>query len=67
MTTATASLRSWQVAVWADRRRRRRRTLVTQDFGDIHFDNDRMLITLAFVPEGTEIPKPPRARASSTS
>ena len=32
---------------------------MTQDFGSIHFDNDRMLMTLAFVPEGTEIPKPP--------
>ena len=34
-------------------------TIVTQDFGKIHFDNDRMLMTLAFVPDGTEIQKPP--------
>ena len=32
---------------------------MTQDFGKIHFDNDRMLMTLAFVPDGTEIQKPP--------
>ena len=32
-------------------------TIVTEDFGDIHFDNDRMLITLAFVPEGTDDPE----------
>ena len=48
---------SWKVAVWADENADTPE-LVTEDFGDIHFTNDRMLITLAFVPDGTDIPKP---------
>ena len=50
---------TWQVAVVARPTTRTTPTIVTQDFGNIHFDNDRMLMTLAFVPDGTEIPKPP--------
>lgn len=49
---------TWQVAIWQTEDAATP-TIVTQDFGSIHFDNDRMLMTLAFVPEGTEIPKPP--------
>jgi hypothetical protein len=48
---------SWKAAVWADENAETP-VLVTEDFGDIHFTNDRMLITLAFVPDGTDIPKP---------
>ncbi len=48
---------TWQAAVWQTEDATTP-TIVTEDFGKIHFDNDRMLITLAFVPEGTEIPKP---------
>ncbi len=48
---------SWKVAVWADENADTPE-LVTEDFGDIHFTNDRMLITLAFVPDGTDVPKP---------
>lgn len=49
---------TWKVAVWADENSDTP-TIVTEDFSKIHFDNDRMLMTIAFVPEGTEIPKPP--------
>ena len=48
---------SWKAAVWADENAETP-VIVTEDFGDIHFTNDRMLITLAFVPDGTDIPKP---------
>jgi hypothetical protein len=30
----------------------------TEDFGSIHFDNDRMAFTIAVAPEGTTIPPP---------
>ena len=49
---------TWKVAVWQTEGATTPR-IVTQDFGKIHFDNDRMLMTLAFVPDGTEIQKPP--------
>jgi len=34
-------------------------TVVTSDLGSIRFDRDRMAITLAVVPEGTDVPPPP--------
>ncbi|HTN80712.1 MAG TPA: hypothetical protein VMK16_13625 [Acidimicrobiales bacterium] len=49
---------TWKVAVWQTEEATTPR-IVTSDFGKIHFDNDRMLMTLAFVPDGTDIPKPP--------
>ena len=49
---------TWQAAVWQTEDATEP-TIVTEDFGKIHFDNDRMLLTLAFVPDGTEIQKPP--------
>ncbi len=49
---------TWKVAVWPTENADTP-TIVTQDFGKIHFDRDRMLMTLAFVPDGTDIPKPP--------
>jgi hypothetical protein len=33
-------------------------TVYTSDFGSVHFDSDRMAMTLAVVPEGTEVPLP---------
>lgn len=33
-------------------------TVYTSDFGSVHFDQDRMAMTLAVVPEGTEVPLP---------
>src|SRR6476659_3217058 len=38
---------TWKVAVWQTEDATSPR-IVTQDFGKIHFDNDRMLMTLAF-------------------
>jgi hypothetical protein len=32
--------------------------IFTSNFGDIHLDQDRAVITIAVVPEGTEVPKP---------
>ena len=34
-------------------------TVYSDDFGKVHFDRDRMAMTLAVVPEGTDVPLPP--------
>jgi len=33
-------------------------TVLTQDFADVKFDRDRLAITLAVVPAGTDVPRP---------
>lgn len=35
--------------------------IVTTNLGDIHFDSDGMAYTIAFMPEGADIPEPPSA------
>ena len=47
-----------QVAIWEDFAVDTDPTIVTDGIADIQFDGDRMAYTFAFVPEGTEIPKP---------
>lgn len=32
--------------------------IYTKDFGSVHFDRDRLAMTFAVVPDGTEVPKP---------
>lgn len=47
-----------KVAVW-DSPDATTPTIVTQKFGDIRFLHDRMVLTIAFTPDGVDIPKPP--------
>lgn len=50
-----------QVAVWENAREAGSTDpeIVTEDIRDIRFTNDSMAITIAFAPEGAEIPPPP--------
>jgi hypothetical protein len=48
-----------QVAVWDDITEDEPSRVLTEDFDDIRFTDDRSAITLAFAPDDAEIPKPP--------
>jgi hypothetical protein len=52
---ATVSLYVWP----ADDLTAAPRVIPASDIGDFHFDEDRLAFTLAVVPEGTEVPRPP--------
>jgi hypothetical protein len=52
---ATVSLYVWP----ADDLEASPRIIPASEMGDFHFDEDRLAITLAVVPEGTEVPPPP--------
>jgi hypothetical protein len=50
-----------QVAKWADAdtAESTEPQIITEDLTSIHFDNDREAYTIAFAPEGADIPPPP--------
>lgn len=49
----------WQAAYWTGAADEEPAALYEEDFGSIRLQSDRSALTLAFVPEGTEVPKPP--------
>ncbi len=52
---ATVSLYVWP----ADDPSASPRIIPASEMGDFHFDEDRLAVTLAVVPEGTDVPRPP--------
>ncbi len=52
---------NWKVAYWADAAQSSAPTILVTDFANLHFDQDRGAITLAFVPDGVDMAtlKPP--------